>query len=244
MLNATILPAIAFGVGAAVIPGPLLAFLISTILTRGARVALLVVLAPLLTDAPIILLMTFVLGQLPPTVLQLIQLAGGCLLLSIAWGAARRLDADSLLRLAPEAAESQSGYRVLLTAIAMNCLSPGPWLFWATVNGPLLLAALGESLWLALAFLLAFYGVFLGGLCLWIALFHQLRRVDARYLRALLFATTLLLLWFGVGLMVEALDASHLQPLVALALASLILARRVWRKRCLAAWFCAPKSAR
>ena len=231
MLMATILPAMAFGVGAAVIPGPLLAYLISTILTRGGRIALLVVLAPLLTDAPIILLMTFVLGQLPPAALQAIQLAGGCLLLSMAWGAARRLDRGSHFTLNADVGAAQSGWRVLLTAIAMNLLSPGPWLFWATVNGPLLLAALAESHWLALAFLLAFYGVFLGGLCLWIALFHKLRGMDARYLRGLLAFTALLMLWFAVGLMTDALAVPQMQPVAALALACLEVARRYRRSR-------------
>ena len=226
MLAAFILPALAFGLGAAVIPGPLLAYLISTILTRGARAACLVVLAPLLTDAPIILLMTFVLGQLPSAALGFIQLAGGCLLLLMAWGALRSLDADSLLTLQPGDADGQSGFRVLLTASAMNLLSPGPWLFWATVNGPLLRAALEESSWLALAFLLAFYGVFLGGFCLWIALFSRLRRMPPRYLRLLLLATALLLLWFGAGLMADALESAWLQAVMVAGLLAVAVARR------------------
>ena len=232
MLQSFILPAIGLGLSAALIPGPLLAYLFSTILTRGARLALLVVLAPLLTDAPIIVLMTFVLGQLPEAALQLIQVAGGCLLLSIAWGAGQQLQSDSLLTLSPDAAASSSGAtRVLLTAVLMNLLSPGPWLFWATVNGPLLLAALELSAGHALAFLLAFYGVFLGGLCSWIALFHRLRHVDARVLRSLLLAIALLLLWFGAGLITAALGASQLQLLLTAALLALERLRRTWMKR-------------
>ena len=228
LLQAFVLPAIGLGLSAAVIPGPLLAYLFSTILTRGARMALLVVLAPLLTDAPIIVLMTFVLGQLPPAALQLIQAAGGCLLLSIAWGASQQAQSDSLLTLSPDqASHSRGAPRVLLTAVLMN-LSPGPWLFWATVNGPLLLSALEASTLHGLAFLLAFYGVFLGGLCLWIGLFHRLRQVGARYLRGMILAAALLLLWFGAGLVTAALQASQSQLPLSLALLALDMLRRAW----------------
>ncbi|MCY3574307.1 MAG: LysE family transporter [Chloroflexi bacterium] len=231
-MQAFILPAMGLGLSAALIPGPLLAYLFSTILTRGARMAFLVVLAPLLTDAPIILLMTFVLRQLPEAALQLIQAAGGCLLLSIAWGASRQLQSDSLLTLsADERASSSGATRALLTAVLMNLLSPGPWLFWATVNGPLLLAALELSVLHGLAFLLAFYGVFLGGLCLWIALFHRLRHVDARYLRGMLLAIALLMLWFGAGLITAALQASQFQLPLTIALLALEMLRRAWTNR-------------
>ena len=231
-MHVFILPAIGLGVSAAVIPGPLLAYLFSTILTRGARRALLVVLAPLLTDAPIIVLMTSVLGQLPQAVLQLIQVAGGCLLLSIAWGASQQTQSDSLLTLSPDGAtRSRGAIRVLLTAVLMNLLSPGLWLFWATVNGPLLLSALEVSVIHALAFLLAFYGVFLGGFCVWIALFHRLRHVDARILRSMILATALLLLWFGAGLITAALQASQAQMLLFLALLALETLRRTWTRR-------------
>lgn len=194
--------------------------------------ALLVVLAPLLTDAPIIVLMTFALGQLPQVALQLIQVAGGCLLLSIAWGANQQMQSDSLLTLSPDgAARSRGAIRVLLTAVLINLLSPGPWLFWATVNGPLLLAALEVSVMHALAFLLAFYGIFLGGLCVWIALFHRLRQVGARYLRSMILVAALLLLWFGTGLITAALQASQVQIPLYLAMLALELLRSAWTRR-------------
>ena len=81
MLQEFIVPAIGLGVSAATIPGPLIAYLVNTAATQGWRKALLVVLAPLLTDAPIIALMTFILGQMPADALRLIQLAGGCFML-------------------------------------------------------------------------------------------------------------------------------------------------------------------
>ena len=78
MLHEFIAPAMGLGVSAATIPGPLIAYLVNIAAAQGWRKALLVVLAPLITDAPIIVLMTFILGQMPAEALNMIQLAGGC----------------------------------------------------------------------------------------------------------------------------------------------------------------------
>ena len=230
MLQEFIAPAMSFGVSAATIPGPLIAYLVNTAATQGWRRALLVVLAPLLTDAPIIVLMTFILGQLPAEALKYIQFGGGCLLLYIARSALQQYQAGVVLsqRAANNAAADNSWRRVLLTGVAMNLLSPGPWLFWATVNGPLLVKALDASPTHALAFLLAFYGVFLGGLCSWILLVHQARRLRSDLLRYIILATVLLLLWFGLGLITTAtgLQQMHL-PLVTV----LVLGGLMWRAK-------------
>ena len=206
MLQQFIAPAISFGLSAAAIPGPLIAYLVNTALTQGWRRALLVVISPLITDTPIIILMTFILGQLPPALLNLLQLAGGCLLLFIAWGAYKQFRDRASLELAAQSASAATSWqRVLLTGILMNFLSPGPWLFWATINGPLLVKALDTSEAHAFAFLIAFYGTFLGGLCLWVLAFHHVRRVPARQFRYIILATAALLTWFGFSLITAAL---------------------------------------
>ena len=206
MFQQLIAPAVGFGVSAAVIPGPLIAFLVNTTLTQGWRKALLVVLSPLITDAPIIVLMTFILGRMPPDLLRLIQIGGGFLLLFIAWGALKQFRSGLAVNLAAKDEGGDSTWRrILVTGILMNFLSPGPWLFWATINGPLLVIAFDQSAAHALAFLVAFYGTFLGGLCGWVLLFHHARRVRAQYLRYVLLATALLLIWFGIGLIAAAL---------------------------------------
>ncbi len=207
MFQQLIAPAVSFGVSAAVIPGPLIAFLVNTTLTQGWRRALLVVLSPLITDAPVIVLMTFILGQMPPNALKLIQLSGGCLLLFIACGALKqfRYGVAIDLKAKDDKTVDSSWQRVLMTGVMMNFLSPGPWLFWSAINGPLLLIALQQSAVHALAFLLAFYCTFLGGLCAWALLFHYARRVHAKYLRYVILATALLLIWFAIGLIASAL---------------------------------------
>jgi len=207
MFQQFILPAISFGVSATTVPGPLIAYLINTTLTQGWRKALLVVFSPLITDAPIIILMVFILGQMPDNILRLIQLGGGLLLYYIAWGAWKQYQAGITIdteKAKTETDITQSWQRVLATGVMMNFLSPGPYLFWATVNGPLLVSALELSLGHALAFLVAFYGTFMLGLSGWIFLFHHLRRVNQRYLKAIILLTIALLLWFGTSLILSA----------------------------------------
>ena len=229
MLEIFIVPAVSFGISAATIPGPLIAYLVNTALAQGWRKALLVVLAPLITDAPIIALMTFILGQMPAPALQLIQLAGGCLLLFIARGALGHFQAGRIVSQVSDRPAMADGWgRVLVTGIGMNLLSPGPWLFWAMVNGPLLVKALGQSAGHALAFLLAFYGTFLGGLCGWVLLIHQARRLSEDVLRYIMLATVLLLVWFGVGLITAAIDAEALHVWAVIALCA---AGRFWFAR-------------
>lgn len=208
MFQQFILPAISFGVSATTVPGPLIAYLINTTLTQGWRKALLVVLAPVITDAPIIILMVFILQQMPDTVLTLIQFGGGLLLYFIAWSAWQQY--RSGLQLTPvndadPTQSEQSWRRVLATGIMMNFLSPGPYLFWGTVNGPLLVAALEISAMHALVFLVAFYGTFMLGLSGWVLLFQSIRRVNERYLKAIILLTIGLLIWFGTSLIVSAL---------------------------------------
>jgi threonine/homoserine/homoserine lactone efflux protein len=50
----------------------------------------------------------------------------------------------------------------LRQAVLVNALSPHPWLFWATVGGPLLVEAGDESAALAVAFLAGFYAMLVG----------------------------------------------------------------------------------
>lgn len=232
MLSQFILPAFSFGLSAAVIPGPLIAYLVNTTLTQGWRAALLVVLAPLITDAPIIVLMAFLLGQMPDDVLKLIQIGGGGLLLAIAWAARDQVQSDAAMNLAADASSwrAHSKRRVLMTGIAMNFLSPGPYLFWGSVNGPLLLRALDVSAWHALAFLLVFYATFLCGLCAWVLLFHQVGRVRVETLRVVILATTLLLLWFGIGLITGALGLTAYHLPMFLVVLLVLVSREAWNR--------------
>jgi len=221
MLNEFILPGMGLALTAISIPGPLQAYLINVTLRYGWRRGVLVAVSPLLTDIPIIALVVFVLGQLPDTALDVIRIVGGLLLLWIAWAAFQQWRSGANFSAGEDeraASGSQPG-RVLATAMLLNALSPGPWLFWATVNGPLLIAALEIDLLHAAGFLLAFYGTFVGGLFLLVSIFNRLGQMNAVITRWLLLATVGLLIFFGTALIAEALNLTTLHRQLAMVAA-------------------------
>jgi threonine/homoserine/homoserine lactone efflux protein len=233
MFEAIILPAISLGLSATSIPGPLQAYLLNISVRYGWRRGVIVIFSPLVTDGPVILVTVFLLGQLPPPVIQAIRVVGGLLLLFIAWGAYQQLrqgvtfSADSAAD--PDHPQATiAPWRVLGTASAMNLLSPGPYLFWATVNGPLLLQALEIGTVAALGMLLGFYGTFLGGMALLVLVFDRLGQIDVRVTQMILLLTIALLVWFGTGLIATAFNLQALHRLFTLLIIIVTLVQG-WR---------------
>jgi threonine/homoserine/homoserine lactone efflux protein len=79
-----------FAFTAAIQPGPLQAYLLSSVAKRGWIRTLPAALAPLLRDGPIVLLVLSVLNRVPVTVSRFLQAAGGVLLLYLAWASYRQ----------------------------------------------------------------------------------------------------------------------------------------------------------
>jgi len=191
-----------FGFAAGTSPGPLQSFLISTTLSKGWRRGVLVVLSPLLTDVPIIFLMTLLLQQLPDGAIRAIQIAGGLFVLYLAWGNWQAWRAGTAI--GPDDDRAPGRRRLtLLQAMGINFLSPGPYIFWGSVTGPILIDALALSLWHGGAFLLSFYGTFLAIMTLMVLAFDRLRRLDPRLTRAALLLTVLVLAVLGIVLLVQ-----------------------------------------
>lgn len=213
------------------IPGPLQAYLLNITLRYGWRRGLLVIFAPLIVDGPIILVTVFLLGQLPELAIQTIRVLGGGLLLYIAWGAWQQYRAGAGFEAdATDGPTSTiSPWRVLGTAAAMNIFSPGPYLFWATINGPLLLEAMTIGSGAAFGMLLAFYGTFLGGLALLVLLFDRLGQIDARLTRVILLVTIGLLIWFGTALIAEAFGLSAWHNIATQVSLLLLAIYGLWR---------------
>lgn len=211
MFGDFILPAFSLALSATALPGPLQAYIISVALRHGWRKGLVVVVSPLLTDIPIIVVTLLMLEQLAayvPQIIPVIRLAGGVFLLWLAWGAWKQYRAGvGMSARDGQPADDTGGVtrlHILTTGILMNYLSPGPYLFWTTVNGPLLMKALVVSQWHAVAFLLSFYGVFLLGLGAIFITFDRLGRMNERVTRGLTLVTLVLILWFGTELIFEA----------------------------------------
>jgi threonine/homoserine/homoserine lactone efflux protein len=207
MLEA-IVPAFGFGVVAGLMPGPLQTFLLLKTLERGARGGLWVVPSPLLSDGPIIALCLLVLSRVGEGWLRALSVAGGLFLLYLArdsWRALSRDDAEVDERVA-SAASRYSGPALLVRAALLNALGPGPWLFWGTVMGPMLIRHWRVSAGHGVAVLATFYGTLLALLVAQLLLFSYARRLGPRIARAgtwlgiaLLVVFAALLLLFGTG---------------------------------------------
>jgi threonine/homoserine/homoserine lactone efflux protein len=182
------------GLSAAASPGPFQAYVISQSLREGWRRTLPACLAPLVSDGPIILMMVVLLTRLPEVVLLGIQLAGGLLLLYFAWGA---FQAYRGFDRQPGSLPQENPHS-LLRAASINLLSPGPYLYWSLIAGPILVAGWRTAPALGGAFLLGFYGMLVGGLAGLILLFSSARRLGRGVNKALIGLSAVLLFGFGI----------------------------------------------
>lgn len=147
---ATIASGTLLGLSAGFTPGPLLALVLSVSLRHGIREGVKVAVSPLLTDIPIIALTTLLLTRLDghSAILGLVSICGAGLiaLLSLECLRCKGLDVGP----APAASNA------LLKGLAVNALSPHPYLFWLTVGSPILLRNWNLHPTAALAFVLSF----------------------------------------------------------------------------------------
>jgi threonine/homoserine/homoserine lactone efflux protein len=190
----------ALGITAATSPGPFQTFLISESLSGGWRRGMPIAFAPLISDVPIVVITLLVLQRLPDVLLRGLSLVGGLFVLYLAWGLWRRW--RSGLDAASDTSHARSSLR---RGALVNFLSPGPYLFWTLVNGPILIAALGRSILHGGAFLVGFYGVMIGTLLAIAGLFHQARRFGPRVVRGLLLLSVGILIVFAGVLFRQAL---------------------------------------
>ncbi len=190
------------GLTAGILPGPLQTYLIQTTLLQGWRKALIIVIAPLLGDLPLIVLTVLVLQQFPPEFIRAIQIVGGLFVLWLARAAWLNFRAGTLIA-ASDGVPILSTRQLLTRSVLINLLNPSPYIFWGTVNGPLLVEGLRTSIFAGAAFLIAFYGSIMGVLLGLIAVFNRVRLLDPRLTRAVLLLVTLLLVIFGLSLIAQ-----------------------------------------
>jgi threonine/homoserine/homoserine lactone efflux protein len=152
-MTAYVLLGATYAFAAAVQPGPLQTYLISSTLTHGLRRTFPAVLAPLLSDVPIITLVLLVLTQVPPAAVSALRLAGGVFLLYLAYGACVACRSYE----APSTGQPAQAAQTLIRAATVNLLNPNPYLSWSLVLGPLLLQAWRASPAHAVALIASFY---------------------------------------------------------------------------------------
>jgi len=188
------LQGLALGVSASAAPGPFQAYLVNQTLLSGWRKSITISFAPLIADIPIVLISVLLLDQVPASLMDWISAAGGCFILYIAWkswGQLRRFSQRPL-----DDPEPTTNNR-LRNGILMNLLSPGPYAFWALVNGPLLISALNKSWFHGLAFIMGFYGALIACFMAIAIIFSYARKLGQRYVQGLLLISIIILVLFG-----------------------------------------------
>ncbi len=196
----------ALGLSAAATPGSLQTLLISETLLGGFKRGARITLAPLITDAPIIVAVLLILNQVPPVVLRALSIAGGLFVLYLTWGLLKQWQSGAQIRTSVEGARP-IGWRGLWRAAIVNWLNPNPYLFWTLVGGPTLIAALNQSVAYGVAFLVGMYGVFVGSMLIIAAVFHLARNLGPRVVRGLLLVSSVVLAIFGVLLLMRGLTS-------------------------------------
>ncbi len=199
---AYLLQGIVLGFAAGISPGPMLGLVINLALRRGWKAGNIVALAPLLSDAPIIIVIVFVLGHLPTIVIDIVSLLGGMFVVYLGIETVRSVRTEVAID-----TRVHSG-RILLPAVATNLMNPHPYLFWATVGGTLLLQSFATGgIVASSAFVIGMYALLVGTkLGIAFAVSHSQSWLKGRFYHALLIGSGLLLVGLGLLLIWEGIQ--------------------------------------
>lgn len=185
---------IGYGFAAAVQPGPFQTYITAQALNNGWRNTLPAAVAPLISDGPIVALVLLVLSQVPEWMQRFLYVASGLFILYLAVNAFigwRNFDPAG-------AAAIPSRRQSVFRAAMMNVLSPGPYIYWSLVTGPILLAGWREAPTNGIGFLAGFYAALTVSLAGIIILFGTARHLGPKVNRAMLAMSVVALACFGV----------------------------------------------
>jgi threonine/homoserine/homoserine lactone efflux protein len=178
-----------FAFAAAIQPGPLQAFLLSSVAHKGWQLTLPASFSPLLSDGPIALLALLVLNRIPETMSRILQAGGGIFLVYLAWASYKQWRQQTQIK----ADVNDSVPRTLVQAATVNILNPNPYLGWSLVLGPAVLAAWHESPANAVMLIIAFYTTMVTVLACTIFLFGTTRFLGPGGRRALVLVSAVML---------------------------------------------------
>lgn len=190
------LQGVALGIAAAATPGAFQAYLITQSIIGGFKKGGIVAFSPLISDPPVVIIVVLFLNQLPESFLKTVSLAGGIFVIYLAYNIFRRWRKSSTVIVE----ESQTSRGYIFRGAILNILSPGLYLYWTLVNGPLLISAIHKSYLHGLSFLMGFYVFFVGGMLIISVIFAQAQRLGEKYLNNILLISTIILATFGIYL--------------------------------------------
>jgi len=145
-----------FGLAGGFTPGPTTALVVAQTIRFGFLDGLKVAIAPLLTDAPIIVLSVLLVGRLArfESVLGVITLCGAAFLIYLA--------VESFRVRRVEVADEKVQPRSIRKGFMANLLNPHPYVFWFALGAPTLLKAWTASVLTAVLFLVGLYVCLVG----------------------------------------------------------------------------------
>lgn len=160
MITTLLTSAFVLGLSSGLTPGPITTLVIFQTLKYGVGEGIKVALAPLVTDAPIVLLTLFLLARISnlENVLGVLSVFGGLYLFYLSYESIRFKGATQT-----EIGEQPHSMR---KGITVNFLNPSPYMFWMSIGGPLVLKAFQTHIAFSLFFIVPFYGVMVGSKCL------------------------------------------------------------------------------
>ena len=141
-MNEFFFAALSFGLAAGLKPGPLGVVVIQQTLSKGLPAGVRASLAPLVTDGPIIIAALWLLTQFKSIDLfaAVLGFLGG---LYLVWLAIKILKARNI-----SLTEKLNFKNSLFTAVKVNLLNPGPYIFWFTVEATLFEVHRSKALYL------------------------------------------------------------------------------------------------
>jgi threonine/homoserine/homoserine lactone efflux protein len=184
---------ISYAFACVVQPGPFQAYLFSQSLTNGWRKTIPLVFAPLISDVPIIVLMLFVLTNIPQEFIQILQCFGGLFLLYLAYNAYktwRKFNQNKK----PEVSQQQHFFK----AVIVNLLNPGPYLGWSLVMGPLLIKGWMANPVNGIVLVIGFYSSMILYSIVMVILFAAARNLGQHVIRISIGISVIAFVLFGV----------------------------------------------
>lgn len=152
------------GLFSGIVPGPYSGLVAATALHQGFRAGLKLALIPLVSEGVVLAATAALISQLPSATLRWMGIAGGLLVLYLAWKTQR----DAGGRARPEV--DQGDTRRVGEGVLLGLLSPAPWVFWLLVGSPLFLSAWRRGWMPGLTFFAAFMLFMVGINVAWAAL--------------------------------------------------------------------------